>query len=200
LNSRDSVYKPVRLVVSLICCHSLCCLCISLGLAEHFPEGVVSGGLTFLFPPVYAKSSALHNFLLTAAILGPVGWIMSQFLDCLNYWFDSGSNTCGLNFSYTEKMEEEKENAEDERTLRDVIVTTMYNTEEDETSTLRDDILSSMSTIYNNKVPFECETGRWIHPKEREEQEEQGFRKVWIVGIVGIVLIVLIVEIRILTN
>ena len=44
---------------------------------------------------------------MTAAVLGPAGWIIAQGLDWINHCVDSGSQTCGLDFIYEENKKEE---------------------------------------------------------------------------------------------
>ena len=70
----------------------------------------MTGGFFGLLPPVYSRSPGLFNFLLTASTLGPGGWILSQVLNWLNNWLDSGNSTCGLDFDYDLRDEKREEN------------------------------------------------------------------------------------------
>ena len=99
-----------------------------------------------LYPPVYCQSPALRNFFLTAASLGPAGWMMAQGLDWLNNKLDNGSQTCGLDFIYEAGNIEVNAEAEDRNRI------------------LREDILSVLGmkevSYFKDKVVFMSETGR----------------------------------------
>ena len=66
---------------------------LSMGFEDIFPEGLdVPSPLFFLRPPLYSQSPALHTFLLTASVLGPLGWVVGQILLVTCTWLDSGDN------------------------------------------------------------------------------------------------------------
>ena len=148
---------------------SLTCLGLSLGLSNDFPEALPKGDDALIFlRPVYRQSAGLRNLLLTAAILGPAGWIMAQGLDWVVNFLDTGSQTCGLDFIYgkdegkekEEKENEEEGNGEDETAEENHVEEENMeeeNVEEDINKTMREGILS---ILFEKDIPFLFETGR----------------------------------------
>ena len=68
-------------------------------------------GLLFLLPPSerisrfsHAESPARSNFLITATIFIPLGWLSAQLLLQLFFNLDLGALTCGAVFHYDRKL------------------------------------------------------------------------------------------------